>query len=53
MPCAGYIAVAIPLTFIALCIGVIFTAEYLRRRRTASKDDNWFEFGGDASDDKA
>jgi hypothetical protein len=41
MPCAGYVAVAIPLAFIAVMIGVIGVLEFLRRKRTEDKNDDW------------
>jgi hypothetical protein len=45
MPCAGYVAVSIPLGFIALMMGVIGVLEFLRRKRTPDKNDDWGSVG--------
>lgn len=47
MPCSGYVAVSIPLIFIAAVMGVVVLAEFLRRERTKDKSDDWVQFKKD------
>lgn len=45
MTCPGYIAVAIPLSVIALLLATGFVMELLRRERTRTQQDDWLNFG--------
>jgi len=45
MSCAGYVAVAIPLSVIAALFVLGFILEFLRRERTKTQEDDWMNFG--------